>query len=80
MTLKVNIEQGTSFYTTDEIISYGLSGCLYAGEVCLQELIEKIVDDPIAKEEEHTQDDIDNARREGYEEACEEIIGFVRNL
>ena len=80
MTFKVNIEHGTSLYTTDELISYGLSGCLYAGEVCLQELIEKIVDDPIAKEEEYTQDDIDNTRREGYEEACEEIIGFVRNL
>ena len=80
MTFKVNIEHGTSLYTTDELISYGLSGCLYAGEVCLQELIEKLVDDPIAKEEEYTEDDIDNARREGYEEACEEIIGFVRNL
>lgn len=80
MTFKVDIENGTSLYTTDELISYGLSGCLYAGEVCLQELIEKLVDDPIAKEEEYTQDDIDNARREGYEEACEEIIGFVRNL
>lgn len=80
MTFKVNIQNGTSFYTTDELISYGLSGCLYAGEVCLQELIEKLVDDPMTKEEEHTQDDVDNARREGYEEACEEIIGFVRNL
>jgi hypothetical protein len=86
MTFKVNIEHGasgagsTSLYTTDEIISYGLSGCLYAGEVCLQELIEKIVDDPMTKEEAYTEDDIDIARREGYEEACEEIIGFVRNL
>ena len=80
MTFKVNIENGTSFYTTDELISYGLSGCLYAGEVCLQELIEKLVDDHMTKEDEYTQDDIDNARREGYEEAREEIIGFVRNL
>lgn len=80
MTFKVNIEQGTSLYTTDELISYGLSGCLYAGEVCLQELIEKLVGDPMTKEDEYTQDDIDNARREGYEEACEEIIGFERNL
>ena len=80
MTFKVNIENGTSFYTTDELISYGLSGCLYAGEVCLQELIEKLVNDPMTKEEEYTEEDIDNARREGYEEACEEIIGFVRNL
>lgn len=80
MTFKVNIEQGTSLYTTDELISYGLSGCLYAGEVCLQELIEKIVEEPMTKEEEYTEDDIDSARREGYEEACEEIIGFVRNL
>ena len=80
MTFKVNIENGTSFYTTDELISYGLSGCLYAGEVCLQELIENLVNDPMTKEEEYTEEDIDNARREGYEEACEEIIGFVRNL
>lgn len=80
MTFKVNIQNGTSVYTTDELISYGLSGCLYAGEVCLQELIEKLVDDPIAKEEEYTEDDIDNACREGYEEACEEFTGFLRNL
>lgn len=80
MTFKVNIENGTSLYTTDELISYGLSGCLYAGKVCLQELIEKIVEEPMTKEEEYTEDDIDNARREGYEEAWEEIIGFVRNL
>ena len=80
MSFKVNIEQGTSLYTTDELISYGMSGCLYAGEVCLQELIEKIVDEPMTKEEEYTEDDIKNAKREGYEEACEEIIGFVRNL
>lgn len=80
MTFKVNIEQGTSLYTTDELISYGLSGCLYAGEVCLKELIQKLVDDPMSKEEEYTEDDIDSARREGYEEACEEIIGLVRNL
>lgn len=80
MTFKVNIENGTTLYTTDEIISYGLSGCLYAGEVCLQELIEKIVDEPTTKEDVYTEHDIDNARREGYEEACEEIIGFVRNL
>lgn len=37
-------------------------------------------DDPMTREEEYTEDDIDNAHREGYEEACEEIIGFVRNL
>lgn len=80
MTFKVNIQNGTSLYTTDEIISYGLSGCLYAGEVCLQELIERIVEEPTTKEEEYTEDDIENAKREGYEEACEEIIGFVRNL
>jgi hypothetical protein len=80
MTFKVNIEHGTSLYTTDEVISYGLSGCLYAGEACLQELIQKLVDDPMSKEDKYTEDDIENARREGYEEACEEIIGFVRNL
>ena len=43
MTFKVNIENGTSFYTTDEIISYGLSGCLYAGDTDLTAFVEQIV-------------------------------------
>lgn len=85
MTFKVNIENGTSFYTTDELISYGLSGCLYAGETELTFLVEQIVAHYEDKLEQASGSGyIDDAEEEGYQrgrsDAISEMMGCLENL
>jgi hypothetical protein len=80
MTFKVNIENGTSLYTTDELISYGLSGCLYAGEVELTFLVEQIVTHYEDKLEQASGSRyIDDAEEEGYQRGRSELLDEIKN-
>lgn len=66
MTFKVNIEHGISFYTTDELISYGLSGCLYAGDTDLTAFVEQMVS--------HYEDKIEQASGSRYIDDAEKRV------
>lgn len=83
MTFKVNIEQGTSLYTTDELISYGLSGCLYAGDTDLTAFVEQIVSHYETKCVAHEMS-VDEAEEEAYSrgrsDAISEMMGCLENL
>ena len=78
MSFKVNIEQGTSLYTTDELISYGLSGCLYAGETDLTAFVERIVSHYETKCLAHEMS-VDEAEEEGYERGRSELLDEIKN-
>jgi hypothetical protein len=89
MTFKVNIEHGvcgadsTSLYTTDELISYGLSGCLYAGETDLTAFVEQIVSHYETKCVAHDTDinDLeDDAYSRGRSELLDEIKNYLENI
>lgn len=78
MTFKVNIENGTSFYTTDELISYGLSGCLYAGDTDLTAFVEQIVTHYETKCVVDQMSD-DEAEEEGYQRGRSELLDEIKN-
>ena len=80
MTFKVNIEHGTSLYTTDELISYGLSGCLYAGGTDLTAFVEQIVTHYEDKLEQASGSRyIDDAEEEGYQRGRSELLDEIKN-
>lgn len=83
MTYTINIEQGISIYSSDELISYAHNGCLYANGVCLSELVEKILARDEALEyatEKDIDDRIENARCDARSEVIDEIIGYLNNI
>ena len=84
MTLTINIENGTSVYTAEDIIRYNDAGLLYCGDVCLSGLIDKIVEYYEEKlsdmKEELMQYDGYEKFDEGYRAAVNEIRGFVDNM
>ena len=89
MTFKVNIEHGvcgadsTSLYTTDELISYGLSGCLYAGDTDLTAFVERIVthyEDRRVAHETDISDLEDDAYSRERSDAISEMMGCLENL
>lgn len=83
MTFKVNIEHGISLYTTDELISYGLSGCLYAGDTDLTAFVEQIVTHYETKCLAHGMC-VDEAEEEAYSrgrsDAISEMMGYLENI
>lgn len=80
MTFKVNIEKGTSLYTTDELISYGLSGCLYAGDTDLTAFVEQIVSHYESKIEQASGVRyIDDAEEEAYSRGRSELLDEIKN-
>lgn len=82
MTFTINIENGTSLYTAEDIIRYNDAGLLYCGDVCLSSVIDKIVEyyEDKLSEIKETQDEDGIAWREGYDAAVSEIRGFVDNM
>lgn len=82
MTFTINIENGTSIYTAEDIIRYNDSGLLYCGDICLSSVIDKIVEyyEEKLSEMKETQDEDGIAWREGYDAAVSEIRGFVDNM
>jgi len=81
MTFTINIENGTSFYTAEDIISYNNAGLLYYGDVCLSSVIDKIVEHYEKREDNLLSDDeYQRGRNDGYDQAVSEIRGFVDNM
>ncbi len=82
MTFTINIENGTSIYTAEDIIRYNDAGLLYCHDVCLSSVIDKIVEyyEEKLSEMKETQDEDGIAWREGYDAAVSEIGGFVDNM
>ena len=78
MTFKVNIEHGISLYTTDELISYGLSGCPYVGETDLIALVEQIVTHYETKCL-AGQMSVDEAEEEAYSRGRNELLDEIKN-
>lgn len=78
MTFKVSIENGTTLYTTDELISYGLSGCLYAGEIDLTAFVEQIVSHYETKCVSHEMS-VDEAEEEAYSRGRSELLDEIKN-
>lgn len=80
MTFKVNIENGTSLYTTDELISYGLSGCLYAGETNLAAFVEQIIAHYEDKfEQVHCSYVLEGTEEAGYQRGRSELLNEIKN-
>lgn len=87
MTYTINIEQGISMYSSDELINYAHNGCLYANGVCLSELVEKVLARDEALEYANEQEidvRIENARCDARytakSEVIDEIIGYLNNI
>jgi len=81
MTFTINIENGTSLYTAEDIIRYNEAGLLYCGDVCLSSVIDKIVEYYEKREENLLSDDeYQRGRNDGYDEAVSEIRGFIQSM
>ncbi len=82
MTFTINIENGTSIYTAEDIIRYNDTGLLYCHDVCLSSVIDKIVEyyEEKLSEMKENEDGDGIAWREGYDAAVSEIRGFVDNM
>lgn len=84
MSLLINIENGTSVYTAEDLIRYNDSGLLYCGDVCLSSVIDKIVEYYEEKlshmKEELIQYDGYEKFDEGYRAAVRDIRGFVDDM
>lgn len=83
MSFEINIENGISIYTADELLGYSRSGMLYAGNVCLSDLVDKIVEEYESKIEEAKEasgEAYEERYYEGYRAAVSEMAGFVDNM
>jgi hypothetical protein len=84
MTFTINIENGTSLYTAEDIIRYNDASLLYCGDVCLSSVIDKIVEYYEEKlsemKEELMQYDGYEKFDEGYRAAVRDVRGFVDNM
>lgn len=82
MTFTINIENGTSLYTAEDLILYNDAGLLYCHDVCLSSVIDKIVEyyEEKLSEMKANEDEDGIAWREGYDAAVSEIRGFVDNM
>lgn len=84
MTFIINIENGTSVYTAEEIIRHNDAGLLYCHDVCLSSVIDKVVEYYEEKlsdiKEELMQYDGYEKFDEGYRAAIRDIRGFVDNM
>lgn len=81
MSFEINIENGISIYTADELLGYSRSGMLYCGDVCLSIVIDKIVEYYEKREDNLLSDDeYHRGRNDGYDEAVSEIRGFIQSM
>jgi len=57
-------------YSSEELVGYGRAGVLYCCGVDLSELVEKLIEDRDGecKVYKYTQEDVDNAHQEGYDD------------
>lgn len=83
MTFPINIENGTSFYTAEDIISYNNAGLLYCGDVCLSSVIDKIVEyyeEKLSEMKENVTDSYQDGYDEGYRDAVGQVRRFVDDM
>lgn len=83
MTFTINIENGTSFYTAEELIRYNDAGLLYCGDVCLSSVIDKIVEyyeSKIEQDKGNVADSYQEGYDKGYRDAVSEIRGFIQSM
>ncbi len=84
MTFTINIENGTSLYTAEDLIHYNDAGLVYCGDVCLSSVIDKIVEYYEEKLSEMKENECafseEKRYQEGYQAAVSEIRGFVDNM
>jgi len=82
MTIIINIENGTSLYTAEDLIRYNDAGLLYCHDVCLSSVIDKLVEYYEEKlcEMEENEGEAYSHYQEGYQAAVSEIRGFVDNM
>lgn len=75
----VNVADGFSHYSTEELINYANNGCLFAGSVDLSSFVEYILDREDTQKE-FSQEDVDNAWEEGYAGAVYKARDALDNL
>lgn len=83
MTFTINIENGTSIYTAEDLIRYNDAGLLYCGDVCLSSVIDKIVEyyeSNIEQDKENVTDSYQEGYDEGYRDAVGQVRGFVNDM
>ncbi len=79
MTFTINIENGTSLYTAEDLIRYNNAGLLYCGDVCLSSVIDKIVEYYESKIE-YDKGSVTDSYQEGYDEGYRDAVGQVRGF
>ena len=79
MTFTINIENGTSLYTVEDLIRYNDAGLLYCGDVCLSSVIDKIVEYYESKIE-YDKGSMIDSYQEGYDEGYRDAVGEVRRF
>jgi len=79
MTFTINIENGTSIYTAEDIIRYNDAGLLYCEDVCVSSVIDKIVEYYESKIEQDKQN-VTDSYQEGYDEGYRDAVGQVRRF
>lgn len=83
MTFTINIENGTSIYTAEDIIRYNDAGLLYCHDVCLSSVIDKIIEyyeEKLSQMKENEDEAYDERYWEGYRAAVSEISGFIDDM
>lgn len=79
MTFTINIENGTSLYTAEDLIRYNDAGLLYCHDVCLSSVLDKIVEYYESKIEQD-KGNVTDSYQEGYDEGYRDAVGEVRRF
>lgn len=79
MTFTINIENGASIYTAEDLIRYNNAGLLYCGDVCLSSVIDKIVE-YYENKIEYDKGSVVDSYQEGYDEGYRDAVGQVRRF
>lgn len=77
----VDIRQGFSHISPQELINYANNGLLFADSVDLSSFVEYLVEQEELKEEyKYTEEDVDNAHEEGYRDGIRQCISRLEDL
>lgn len=77
----VDISQGFTHYSPQELINYAERGVLFSGMVDLSEFVEYLVrQEELRQEYKYTEEHLDNAYEEGYREGIRQCINRLEDL
>lgn len=77
----VDISQGFSHISPQELINYANNGVLLAGMVDLSEFVEYLIEQEDLRQEcKYTEEDLDNAHEEGYRDGVRQCINRLEDL